>query len=152
MGLNQAQDKVFCHFLDFGSLVFLEIAYSDSLQQCPTFSKGKTHKKMFGAQIRVRRAKIVAKINFFWYFLTFGSLVFLEIAYNDSMEQFLETNRGKIYEQKLGSPNLDQTGQNQVFCHFLKFGSLVFLEIAKNDSWEHFLTTSRGKTHEKLLF
>ena len=118
MGLNQAQDKVFCHFLDFGSLVFLEIAYSDSLQQCPTFSKGKTHKKMFGAQIRVRRAKIVAKINFFWYFLTFGSLVFLEIAYNDSMEQFLETNRGKIYEQKLGSPNLDQTGQNQVFLPF----------------------------------
>ena len=30
------QIYVFCHFLKFGSLVFLEIAYNDSLQQCLT--------------------------------------------------------------------------------------------------------------------
>ena len=35
----------FCHFLKFGSLVFLEIAYSDSLEQCLTFSRGKIHQK-----------------------------------------------------------------------------------------------------------
>ena len=31
-----------------GLLVFLEIAYNDSLQQCITSSKGKTHEKNFG--------------------------------------------------------------------------------------------------------
>ena len=79
MGLNQAQDKVFCYFLDFGSLVFLEIAY------------------------------------------------------NDSMEQFLETNRGKIYEQKLGSPNLDQTGQNHAQNQvFLPFSEVWFFSFPGN--------------------
>ena len=37
-GQNQAQNEVFHHFLEFGSLVFLEIAYSGSLQQCLTSS------------------------------------------------------------------------------------------------------------------
>ena len=41
MGLNQAQNEVFCHFIEFGSYVFLEIVYSDSSQQCPISSKGK---------------------------------------------------------------------------------------------------------------
>ena len=36
MGQNRAQNKVFCYFLKFDSLVFLEIAYNDSLQQCLT--------------------------------------------------------------------------------------------------------------------
>ena len=37
----------FCHFLKFGSLFFLEITYSDSLQQCITSSRGKTHEQNF---------------------------------------------------------------------------------------------------------
>ena len=48
MGLNQTQNEVFLHSLDFGSLVFLEIAYNDNLQQCLAFSKGKTHEKILG--------------------------------------------------------------------------------------------------------
>ena len=44
----------FCHFLKFGSLVFLEIAYNDSLQQCMISSRGKTHEKNFGDQIWVK--------------------------------------------------------------------------------------------------
>ena len=40
--------NVFCCFFKFGSLVFLEIAYGDSLQQCITSSRGKTHKKDWG--------------------------------------------------------------------------------------------------------
>ena len=47
--LNQAQSEVFCHFLTFSSLVFFEIAYNDSLQQCLTFSRGKAHEKKLGA-------------------------------------------------------------------------------------------------------
>ena len=56
----------FCHFLKFGSLVFLEIAYNDSLQQCITSSRGKILKKSFGDQIW---AKIRLKTRFsviFW--------------------------------------------------------------------------------------
>ena len=44
-GLNQDQNEVFRQFLEFGSLVFLEIACNDTLQQCLTSSNGKTHEK-----------------------------------------------------------------------------------------------------------
>ena len=51
MGQNRPKSGpklgVFCHFLKFGSLVFLEIAYSDSLQQCITCSRGKTREQKF---------------------------------------------------------------------------------------------------------
>ena len=48
MGLNQAQNEVFRHLLEFGSYVFLEIAYNDSLRQCQTSSRGKIYEKKFG--------------------------------------------------------------------------------------------------------
>ena len=41
--------------------------------------------------------------------LLFGSLVFLEITYNDSMQQCLISSRGRIYEKIMG-----QRGQNRV--------------------------------------
>ena len=45
--IRPAQNEVFCHFLGFGSLVFLKIAYNDSLQQYLTSSRSKTHGKIF---------------------------------------------------------------------------------------------------------
>ena len=48
MGQNRAQNKGFCYFLKFDSLVFLKIAYNDSLQQCLTASRGKTYKMFLG--------------------------------------------------------------------------------------------------------
>ena len=47
-GLNQAQNEVFCHFLEFVTYLFLEIAHNDSLRQCLTFSRDKTHEKNLG--------------------------------------------------------------------------------------------------------
>ena len=44
----------FCHFLKFGSLVFLAFAYSDTLQQCLTSTRDKTHEKFFWDQIWVK--------------------------------------------------------------------------------------------------
>ena len=41
------ETSFFPHFLKFGVLVFLEIACNDSLQQCITYSKDKTHEKKF---------------------------------------------------------------------------------------------------------
>ena len=44
---NRARNWISCHFLKFGSLVFLEIAYNDSLQQFLTFSRSKICEKSF---------------------------------------------------------------------------------------------------------
>ena len=45
MGQNHSGNHVFCHFLQCGSLVFLEIEYNDSLQQCIKSSRAKIPSK-----------------------------------------------------------------------------------------------------------
>ena len=60
MGLNYVQNEV---FLEFGSLVFLEILYNDTMSL--TYSRGKTYEKIFGTQIWAKRAKVGAEIRFF---------------------------------------------------------------------------------------
>ena len=64
MGLNQAQNEVFPHLLEFGSYVFLEIAYNDSLLQCLTSSGSKIRKKSFETQIWAKWAKSGRKFVF----------------------------------------------------------------------------------------
>ena len=45
----------FCHFLRFSSLIFLEITYNASLQQCLTSSRDKIHgKKCWGSNLGQR--------------------------------------------------------------------------------------------------
>ena len=90
--LSQVQNEVFYHFLKFRSLLLLELAYSDSLQQCLTFSGVKTYtqKKFSGPNLGQAKSgpKSGPKLGF-CHFLKFVSLVFLEIAYNDSLQQCL---------------------------------------------------------------
>ena len=84
-------------------------------------------------------------------FFRFGSLVFLEIAYGDSFQQCLNTNRGKIYEKKFGpkfGPEVSKSVQKQVSYYFLKWGLLVFFEILCNGSWQQCLARSRGNILE----
>ena len=72
-------------------------------QQCLTSSRSKTHEnKFWGPNLGQNRAR---------YFLKIGSLVFLEVEYNDSLRQFRTSSRGKTHEKKLGGPNM---GQNRV--------------------------------------
>ena len=149
MDQNQAQNQVFGHFLKFGSLVFLEIAYNDSLLQCLTSRRDKVDENIFGAQIWAKGAKIRPETKFFFCFLKFGSLIFLEIAYNDSLQQYLTSSRDKVHEKKFWGPNLCQRGQNQAQNQI--FGSLVFLEIAYNDCLQQCLTSSGDKIHKKNL-
>ena len=49
-------------------------------------------------------------ISFFWYctWLQYCSLLFLEIAHNDSLQQFLTSSRGKTPEKRFWDPRLDQ--------------------------------------------
>ena len=62
-GLNQAQNEVLHNFLEFGSLVFLEIAYNDSLQH---IVEVKTHeKKCLGPKFGPNEPKSVPELVFF---------------------------------------------------------------------------------------
>ena len=89
-------------------------------------SRGETHEKNLGAQIWVKWDKIRPKA-FFCHFLKFGSLVFPEIAQNDSLEQFLTTIRGKTHEKngkvKFG-PNGEKLGPKLGFFTF--FSSFAY--------------------------
>ena len=49
-GLNQVQNEVFRHFLEFELLVFLEIAYNCRLQQCLTSNVGQSQVEIFENQ------------------------------------------------------------------------------------------------------
>ena len=66
-------------------------------------------KNIFGAQIWAKEAKICPETRFFCYFLKFGSLVFLEMACNDSLQQV----EVKLTEKIFGDQILAKTGQNQ---------------------------------------
>ena len=123
IGQNRAQNKVFCHFLKFSSLVFLEIAYNDSLQQCLTSSTDKIYEKFFWAQICTKGDKIGSETRFFYHFLKFGSLDFLEIACNNSLQQCLISGRGTTHEKIFLGPTFGQIGPESRF--FTIFSSLV---------------------------
>ena len=74
---------------------FLEIVYSDSLEQCLTCISGKNHEKYFQDPNLGQRGQYRSKTRFFDYFLKFGSLSSLEIAYNDSLQQCPTCSRDK---------------------------------------------------------
>ena len=64
------------------------------------------------AQIWFKGAKISPETRFFYHFLKFGSLVFLEITYSDSLQECLTCSRGEIHEKNFGGPNLGQRDKN----------------------------------------
>ena len=63
--------RFFCHFLWFGSLVSLKIAYTEGLQLDITSSRGKTHKKKIGDQIWDKMGQNQAQNYVFCHFLKF---------------------------------------------------------------------------------
>ena len=76
-------------------------------------------------------AKIGPKLGFLAIFLKFGSLVFLENASKDSLQQYVTSGNNIKHLKKKMEQNLGQSGPKLrlklVVCHFMKFGSLVFL-------------------------
>ena len=59
----------FCHLLKFGSLVFLQFAYNDSLEQSLTASRDKTCKKNWGPNFGPNERKSDPKSGFLSFFL-----------------------------------------------------------------------------------
>ena len=154
-GLSHSRNQVFCHFLKFGSLVFLQIALNYSVQQYMTSSRGRTQKKKFGDQIWAKTGQNWPQNQVFGHFLKFGSLVFLEIEYNDSLQQCMTSSRGKTHKKfggtKFGSKR-PKSGPNLGFLPFFKFDSSVLLEVAYTDSLQQCLASIRGKTYERKIW
>ena len=164
-GKNTSQNQVFFPSSQFGLLIFIEIAYIDSLQQCITSSRGKSKKKKkkkkkkkWGSYLGQNGLKSGFKVSFLLFF-RFASLVFLKITCNDSQQLCLTSSRGKTYG-KNGDQILAKMGKNQTqnqffphflsqvwlrfFCHFVRFYALVVLSIVQDDSLEQCLITSIG--------
>ena len=125
MGQNLAQNQVFCLFLKFNSLVFLEIACNDSLQQFLTSNKGKIYEKRFGGLHLGQRGQNWVRNQVFWHFLKFGSLFFLEVAYNDSLQQCITSSRVKTHVKDFWRPNLGKSGSKSG----PKLGFLIFYQV-----------------------
>ena len=75
-GRNQAQNEVFCHFIEFGSNVFLEIAFNGGLHQCLTCIRDKTYEKFFLSPNLGQIGQNRTWNQLFRHFLKLGSLVF----------------------------------------------------------------------------
>ena len=108
-------------FLKIGSLVFSVIIHEDSwlwhlVTDRARFLKKK--KKNWQSQFGPNGPKSGPKLDF-CHFLKLGSLVCLEIAYNDSLQQFLTSSRGKIHKKDLG-PRFVPKGpsRTQKYNHF----------------------------------
>ena len=78
-------------------------------------------------------------------FAIFSSLVFLKIAYKDTLQQFLTSSRGKIPEKIFEGTNLGQRGQNWSQNYNLgqncwnKIENLFFSEKTPLPSWHYFI-------------
>ena len=73
----------------------------------------------------------------------FGSLVFLEIAYNDSLQQCLTTSRGRIHEKKFYGPKFgsdrSKLGPKLSFLPFSQVSCVSFFLDYIDDSWKQCL-------------
>ena len=132
MGLNHAQNVFFCHFLEFESLVFLEVEYSDSLQQCLTSSGGNIHK------IIGKGANLGPKIGFFYLFPSSVHQFSLQ-----SLEKSLTTSRGKTYQKNVGT-------RIRFFAIFSSLHQQFFLIVHRIAAWEQCQASSRAETAKKV--
>ena len=104
-------------FFKIGSLVFSGIVHDDSWPWHLVTDRARIltkKKKYWQPEFGLNGPKLGPKLGVFFYFFKCHSLVFLEIACNDSLQQWLTYIRGKIHERNPWCPNLCQRGQSQV--------------------------------------
>ena len=114
-------------FLKIGSSVFSNIVHDDSWPWYIVTDEARFLKKKFGPKFGSKGSRSGPKLGFS-YFLKFGSLVFLEITYNDRLQQCLTSRRGKTHEKKkfwnkIWAKNEPKSGPQLFF--FAIFSSLV---------------------------
>ena len=102
----------FCHSF-WNKILFLILCMMIADHDILWLTEPDFWKKNLGGPNLRQMSKIGLKARFFYYYLKFGSLVSLDIAYNDSSQQCLTCSWGKIHEKKLWDPNLGQRNQNR---------------------------------------
>ena len=111
-------------------------------------------KKFLGTKFGPKEQKSGPKLGF-CHFLKFGSLSFVQIAQNDSFQQFLTSGGDKIYKKIFGVQIWAKGAKIRPKTRFYAiFSSLVdqfFCEIAYSDNLQQCITCSRGKT-QKIFF
>ena len=111
------RSRLSLNFLKIGSLVFSGIVHDDSWPWHLVTDRARIltkKKKYWQPEFGLNGPKLGPKLGGFFYFFKCHSLVFLEIACNDSLQQWLTYIRGKIHERNPWCPNLCQRGQSQV--------------------------------------
>ena len=117
-------------FLKIGSSVFSNIVHDDSWPWYKWLTKPDFWKKKFGPKFGWKGPRSGPKLGFS-YFLKFGSLVFLEITYNDRLQQCLTSRRGKTHEKKkfwnqIWAKNEPKSGPQLFFLPFFQVWFISF--------------------------
>ena len=125
-------------FLKIASLIFSDIGHDDSWIRYLVTDEARFLKKNLAARICAKWTKIGPKTRFFYHFFKFGSLVFLEITYNDSLQQCITFSRGNTHEKNFWGPNLGQKGPKsgpKLSCFLSPFSQVLWL-LTSNDKRE----------------
>ena len=139
MGQNWVQNQIFCYFLKFGSLVFLESTNSDSLQQYLTSSRGKIHEKnLQGPNLGERGQSQAQNQVFAIYSSLFHQFSLNEITYSDNLQQCIISSRRKTNKKKFGDQIFAKIGpKTRSFAIFSslahQFSLKLYTMIACND-------------------
>ena len=137
--INQAQNEVLRLFLEFGSLVFLEIAYYDSLYQCLTSSRAK--KKLAKKKKKNWGPHLGQTLGF----SLFSQVWFISFPwkwYNDSLQQCLTSSRGKTHKKYFFEAHIWTTigpeiRFSTIFSSLVNYFSFkLHRVIAWNNNWQ----------------
>ena len=89
-------------------------------------------KKIFWSKFGLKSPKSGPKLGYLSFFM-FDTLVFIEIAYNDSLQQCITSVRKKLSQKSFGEKIWVKTGQNQAQnLFFLPFSQVWFVSFPLN--------------------
>ena len=125
-------------FLPFSQVWFISFSWNSingSLQQCLISSRRKTHKKFLRPKFGSNEPKSGPRLVF-CHFLKVGSLVFLEIPYNDSFQPCLISSTDKTCKKKKKKHLRPKCGPNGLKSgsklSFLLFSQVCFISFPGN--------------------
>ena len=95
-------------FPRIGWLTFSDIAHDDSWPSHLITDKANFWRKNFCSPNLDPTGLNQVKNEVFLHFIKFGQLVFLELAHNDTLQQYLTSSRGKRHKTNSGASNLGQ--------------------------------------------
>ena len=136
--IQKAKKEVFCHFLEFGLLDRLDIAYCDRTKCFLTFGNvtrswriiQRSQKCIFEWSKRPKKRFLAIFLSLvFWINLILHIVIVLNVLQLSAM---LSGHGGSFKDHKNAFLN-DPKDQKKVFGHFLEFGLLDRLDIAYCD-------------------